>query len=449
MSAIAALALIAFVISVYLTWNTWQSDTILGCTGDSTIDCDAVLGSHWSEWLGLPVSLFGMLTYGAILAVAWPAAKQPFGLAGTCLLALTLTAAGAAVWFIAVQAVFVKSFCPYCMGVHMCGLVVVVLTLFLIRNTSEGVDYEQMGALLGVRKSESKPTQANNATAWSGFHPLIASGVACVGLVVLMGGQLWFAPQTLLVESLDDHESTFLEEEEPEEFSFASGEDDSQDREETGNEESPVAEPSDQPSVSASSRFVKVKGLRNAIDITKYPIIGNPDAPLVFVEMLDYTCKHCRHLHSYIQATLDRYGDQVVFAFYHVPLSKRCNPFIVKDQPGKGNACDYAQLAIGVSVLAPDKFPEFHDWLMESERPPSPGKARRRAMELAGEGVLLDLEIRAETSKKILEQCDTFKATNSGLPILLTEKGIIRGMPENERQWFEILEKQFDIKPLD
>jgi len=444
MSAIAALALIAFAISAYLTWNTWQSDTVLGCTGSSTIDCDEVLGSHWSKWLGLPVSLFGMLIYGAILAVAWPAAKQPFGLAGTCLLALSLTAAGAAVWFIAVQGVLLKIFCPYCMGVHTCGLIVAVLTLFLIRNTSEEVDYEQMGALLGVRNSKNTLSQADNAPARSRFHPLIASGVASVGLVVLMGGQLLFAPQTLFVESFEAQESSSLKEEEPEEFSFASGEEDSQE-----NIESSVLEPSDVPAVGTQSRFIKVKGLPGAIDITKFPIIGNPDAPHVFVEMLDYTCKHCRHLHPFIRATLDRYGDQVAFVFYHVPLSKRCNPFIAKDYPGKSNACDYVRLAIGVSVLAPEKFSEFHEWLMESEKPPSRGEARRRAMDLAGEEVLLDNTLQADTSKKVLKQCDAFKALNSGLPMLLTERGIIRGLPKGEQQWFEVLEKQFGLKPLD
>jgi len=79
---LVALSLGALSASLYLTWSSWQTETVAGCNGEGSLDCDAVLTSHWSKWLGWPVSLFGSITYVGILAVCWPAAKHPAGKAG-------------------------------------------------------------------------------------------------------------------------------------------------------------------------------------------------------------------------------------------------------------------------------------------------------------------------------------------------------------------------------
>ena len=145
--AIAGLALIALVLSAYLTWTTWQASEVVGCSGSSATDCDAVLTSPWSKWLGLPVSLFGTLTYLIILAVLWPAAKRPRGWAETVLLTLALLAAGAAIWFVLVQMIFIGSYCPFCMTVHFCGCTIAVLTILKIRSNPDVANYDQMGGI--------------------------------------------------------------------------------------------------------------------------------------------------------------------------------------------------------------------------------------------------------------------------------------------------------------
>lgn len=448
MSAMVVLALVAFVLSSYLTWTTWQSESVVGCTG-AAVDCDAVLSSHWSKWLGLPVSLFGLLTYAIILGIAWPAAKRPQSIVGTILLTLALLAAGAAIWFVMVQMVFIKSFCPYCMGVHTCGILIAVLTVLLIRNSADThVDYNQMGALLGVRDTNA-PVQANGSQAANGFHPIIATCVACVGLMVLMGGQFLFVPSTLMVELSDAPESEtpvateseegLLEEEPAEEFSFS----------ESSENSTPEQQPADESTATqtdgTTGRMISVEGLAHPIDLTQYPVIGNPDADIVFVEMLDYTCKHCRHMHTFIHDTLERYDGQLGIIIYHIPLSKKCNPHVEKDGIGKKYACDYARLAMGVARLAPKEFPEFHDWLMDGERPPSPGQVRRRALALAGEEVLINETIQSETLQRITEHCNIFHEAKAGLPMVLTNRGVIKGIPKESEQWFQVME-QFGLK---
>jgi len=459
-SLLTALSLVALCISLYLTWTSWQTEAVAGCNGDGIVDCDAVLSSHWSQWLGMPVSLFGSITYLAILSICWPAAKHPEGKAGSGLLALSLLAAGAAVWFIAVQAIFLQSFCFYCLSVHACGLSIAGITLLLIRgSTTQEVDYNQMRSLLGVGKPVETGEPGSRSTLDRPWYPLIAMGFAAVGVVVLMGGQLLFVPEGMIVESIAKDDFSSAEEEETEDQTFESI---SLDDLEEVKEVEEVEEVEDEfvgvetsledlfgsevvEETSEGSRRLFFEGLQKTIDLADYPIIGNPDATHIIVEMLDYTCDHCRHLHPFIESTLEQYGDQIAFVVHHVPLHSSCNRHIKKDRPEKKHACDYAKLAIGVWKLAPEEFQEFHSWLMESEKPPAILEARKRALNLAGEGVLIDDTLKAELEQIISEQCDAFHRLKSGLPILLTEKNVIKGVPRSEKQWGNFLEGQLGI----
>ncbi len=43
---------------------------------------------------------------------------------------------------------------------------------------------------------------------------------------------------------------------------------------------------------------------------------------------------------------------------------------------------------------------------------------------------------------------DVVKEIRSGLPVLLTEVGIIRGLTNDEDEWFMYLEELFEIEPI-
>jgi len=93
------------------------ADAIIGCGGGG---CDAVFGSRWSRVFGVPVAALGagihLLTICALL-LKWKS------IAAGCFTALF----GAACWFIVVQAVLLKAFCPWCMAAHAVGMVVALL----------------------------------------------------------------------------------------------------------------------------------------------------------------------------------------------------------------------------------------------------------------------------------------------------------------------------------
>jgi len=65
---VAGLALVGLLLSVYLLLHAWGMVGSLACGGSPS--CDRVQASRWSEFLGLPVALYGVGGYLALLAAA-------------------------------------------------------------------------------------------------------------------------------------------------------------------------------------------------------------------------------------------------------------------------------------------------------------------------------------------------------------------------------------------
>ena len=97
---------------------------IPGCGGGS---CAAVLGSRWAKAAGLPVALPGALTYLLLLLSLLPRLRR-------MTLPVSSLILGAGLWFTFVQAVILRSFCPWCCALHVCGLA--AFLLMLVRSTS-------------------------------------------------------------------------------------------------------------------------------------------------------------------------------------------------------------------------------------------------------------------------------------------------------------------------
>ena len=451
---IAALAGVAVCLSGYLTWITWSDSSAAGCTAVGPIDCDHVLGSKWSKWLGLPISLIGTLTYGGIVAVSWHFARRSQGMGLTGLLALSMLAAGSAMWFVGLQFFALQNICAYCMAVHACGLTIGVLTLLLLSGSTPGSNEDQMQALLGVVAPANPPTAVATL---SGFHPLVAAAIAGLGLMVLMAGQFFFShsdrPAGLMYEPIPPTASGDVQQAEgTEEQPVPSVRDEEEAIELASAEPDEHSETTPTPGntiADTRQRLINFRGLPEPIDVFDVPVLGNPEAEHVVVEMLDYTCSHCRRLHKHVHASVERYGNQVAFVVVHAPLSRRCNPHIRIDRPVHMYACDYARLALGVWKLDQTKFVEFHEWLMESKKPPSIFEARRKAMKLVGQKILLDQELKADLFRGFASNSDVVKKVQAGLPLLLTEGGVIRGLPKDEGEWFKFLEKLLDIEPVE
>lgn len=114
-----SLALAGFALNLWLLARRLADPaaSIAGCGGGS---CDELLASRWAMIFGAPVTLFGLLVYAGLMFSLTPAGRR--------LNAPLLGAvAGAAGWFVFVQAVLLGKFCASCLAVHGVGTLLVLL----------------------------------------------------------------------------------------------------------------------------------------------------------------------------------------------------------------------------------------------------------------------------------------------------------------------------------
>lgn len=98
------------------------------------------------------------------------------------------------------------------------------------------------------------------------------------------------------------------------------------------------------------------------INLSKAPILGNPNAPITIVEYSDFECPYCARTAPDVLAVLKKYPDKVRIAYKHFPLS-----FHPAARP--------AAIA-SVAAQEQGKFWEFHDVIFKktSERKLKPSE---------------------------------------------------------------------------
>ncbi len=382
--AIAIASVIALGITAYLVTVAMSSSKIAGCGGGQIFDCNDVVNSRWSRWLGLPVSVLALGLYLSVLTatVVGSIRQTPAwmrSIAWTIVILGGLSAGLAAIWFTSLQIFVVKHLCNYCLAAHTCGL---FISGILIWTRPLGIKTIRNLALLSL-----------------------------VGFGMLGGGQLLFKPVTYQFIEHDEPSDT---ENSGEIFEFippadSGGATDNQlsllfrtkmqiaslvspstlsamivtTQETNGNTKSATqkANPSENP---VNRRLVSVQGGSFQLDINQWPLLGKPDAKHVFIEMFDYTCDHCRRTHVAISAAKQKLGDDLAVIVLPVPLNTKCNSAITATGPRMAEACEIAQLAIAFWRVAPVKFPEFHEYLMTTPGNATFAESKAKAIEMLG-----------------------------------------------------------------
>lgn len=148
-----AAALIALAFSVLLALESAGSASLPGCS-DSSKGCLSVLQSPWSKLLGMPVATLSVLFYAGVTIlllmnpIPFQAAEQTDGSNdeakhaapentsknGLLHITLAVSAACAALYFTAIQAFVLKTFCPYCCAAHAAGLIMATSVLIHHRH---------------------------------------------------------------------------------------------------------------------------------------------------------------------------------------------------------------------------------------------------------------------------------------------------------------------------
>ncbi len=123
-----------------------QTTSIVGCgTGSG---CSNVLGSEWSQFFGVPVSVLAGIVYLALLITTWRPSRALYG-------AIAISLTGAALWFIGLLYFTIKAVCPWCLAMHTIGIITsIILVLSLNKlpasNPSAPLRLAPLGAIAAL-----------------------------------------------------------------------------------------------------------------------------------------------------------------------------------------------------------------------------------------------------------------------------------------------------------
>ncbi len=443
----------ALAASAYLAWASLAGGTLVGCSGLPQIGCEQALSGRWAWWCLIPVSVPGFFAYTTMLLAAAclgpkrrPAVQRAAWLA---LVPLAMLATGAAVWFISLMVFAEEKFCPWCLVVHANGLFCsgLVLVAFLRKEQRAGGAHAQRVGEQGAK--------------WQGYDPAPnrplplarLGGLAAAALSVLILGQ-WLGPrpQTHRVELLSGEASAEL---------GLGGPTGSAGGESPGTAKPRAAESAPsfpvvadnvpmRPGVSELSNPDRsaLPGSGSPWDPRANPYFGDAGARYVVVEMLDYSCRHCRQVYQHLKQAHQRYGSQFVVVVLPVPMNKDCNEYVSFTQPDHVDACHYARLAVAVWLADPKKYPLYHDWLLEPPRPPSVADATAHAAELVGREALESALHSPQVEQVLARNRRLYHLLGEGvLPKLVIGRYMSSGQIQYPETVFGMLEDYLGIRP--
>lgn len=507
---VCVLAWLAFSVAGFLSWHALEQGAVAGCGGGGLFDCNDVLNSSWSRWLGMPIAFVGLVCFALIAIVCLlleSGGVQARRRLGTLLVLLAIMVAGASLWYVLLQVFAIKHFCPYCLVVDVCGIAIGALVLWPAINrwrskstgNSNASSMKALQSTFGSPPATARSTPANATAPRDNSAPLIgvAMGSAFALLAVLIGVQIVYPSKTYdiktvaLSDSLNLTGSSDEVADEPTEAALGaqthiamripsepgsatdSPATSPEDKTETGDSDASAStkevtipsatEPSpdkNQPTVSTArpqkERLVSFLGGKLTLDVYKHPLLGSPTAPYVIAEMISYDCPHCRKMSKVIEEGRTRYGDQLAVIIMVVPMEHECNRLVTTNN-SKPGACTTARMALGVASLRPAVFPEFHEWLMHDEKePPELAKIVTKAYGLADRGKMGKFTKSDAISNQIKQYVDLFDTLNKqqkpgskpfGLPVQILGDKVMSGSAEDKEDVFRAWEENTGMKP--
>jgi uncharacterized membrane protein/protein-disulfide isomerase len=414
--AIRLLFLAAALISAYLLSVSLSGGSAVGCAPGSS--CDAVLKSRWGYFLGVPVSLFAILVDGALLLTTFscsvrsnPAQRRK---AWEIMIPGALLVLGAVLWFVAIQAIVLQRYCPWCMASHTCASVGAIL-LLLRAPMREPADKRD-------KESAVSPGKVAKLAAVS------------LALVAVLGvAQIAVAPKTYQVTTIAAATTnaapataiTPLATNTPNVSAT------------TSTNANVATTPPPVAPKPAGEMFGVFGGVVN-VDLAQAPLWGSPKAPFKMVSLHDYSCHHCAEMHSRIAEVYRAFSNSVAVLSLPMPLDGKCNPAIPRTPPAHVNACEYARIGLAVWRARPQALAYFEDWFFEefhrANKPPTVDAARSRAAELAGGIVALDVALRDPwVEMQIGQSIAIFRTSmtqfkNASMPQFIIGTNLVSGM---------------------
>ncbi len=499
---------VALGISSYLAWATIQLGTIPGCEADQYFSCDHVMHSNWSKWLGIPVSIPGGATYAlalvSLMGLSMSRSATAAARWASILVFCSITAVLAGVWFTALQLVAIGKLCQWCLTVHSMGLL--LFGMICAARWVSAKRFLQLGgmglaamAMLVAGQWWNPPAQTFEVVVFDHADGDPAASAPADVLeapadVLDAPVDVLDAPVDSLVGVLDapvqdevpatdnsqlanrdplptaDVPKTVTEVPVPEvpqvvpasaetsmeiiapsETDVAAYPTPTQTPlpEDEGGEvrdEDPQPEAAAQP----ARRIVRLGAQPNSPPLNVYnrPILGSVDAPIVFVELFDYTCPHCRQLNRQLQEVRRRFGKDLAVVVLPVPLSRECNPSVTTDNPSHHDACEISRLAIAVWKLDSQAFVGYHEWLSQPENGRTASEARLQAEQIVDREQLREALAGSLVSQFIGQHAQIYQLIGKGiLPRLYSERMGITGQLGSAQELIDRIAAGHGIRP--
>lgn len=475
------LSLTALSISGYLTYVAFTASKVLGC-GGGTFDCEHVLTSKWSTMLGIPVAAWASTLYLTVLATLVATARPAMSSLPTVMRnwswAIVTTAAVsagvAALWFTGLQVFSLGHLCPWCLGAHACGLLLCVATLTMsplsggVKATAAVIGTLGAAMLVGIQVAtpapptyviENFPAQSAEALPGAGtptdsapnggvFEPEMfdaptdgdevlsapvsdakASTQKTFDSLAAIAA-LWLDPNFVLTTQI-----------------AASAQDSGQANAGQANSSQSNGEqtnPAQAAAQASEDRLVQVASANVKLKSHQWPIIGSPNAKHIFVELFDYTCPHCRATQQAIRGARERFKGELAVIVLAVPLSRACNDTVTTEHSSHRESCDLAKYSIAVWRIAPDKFEQYHEYLMTTEPVPSAALAKSRAAQLVG-AEALDKELaQPNVARYISKHVEMYRKMGAGpIPKLVFATTALTGEMRSVQVLCDTIESQF------
>ena len=129
-----ALAIIGLSVSTYMTIFKIVNDRRM-CLGSG--GCNDINNSPYSEINGIPVAVFGIVGYAAILAVHYLETKRGYFKDNAVMLifGMALTGFLFTLWLVYVEVVLVKALCPFCVTSQIGMTIIFIISIVrLVRD---------------------------------------------------------------------------------------------------------------------------------------------------------------------------------------------------------------------------------------------------------------------------------------------------------------------------
>jgi|GEM_PF-261924 len=430
---------IAALISAWLVYQSLQSGPVPGCTDG---DCGVVLSSKWAKVFGIPVGLFGSLTY---LAFAFLAAR-PFRpdqhrtrIAAAALL-LLIPAAG--LWFAGLQLFVIHAFCKWCSATHAIATAGAILMALAWRResgpppTPPAPPISKKGK---VSKIEPGPALAVFPAFW-GYATILAA-VAFGGFIVAQSlspeppkrrivtasmstPAPGLAPATSIVATATPPPITPAESAVP------------------GSNSPPAAVPGNPPTVDAALKPPSLLSLHDGkfvFEAAELPRYGTLEAPRRFVMISDYTCIHCRQANRILAGVREAFGPSSL-AVLMLPTHHG------------GDSLELQELMLASWQLDPKVWSDVGTDIYFDRLPPKTANVRPILESRLGTNQLAEaLKTHAFWSSNLVSTTKLILAANrektksGSIPQFIIGSEIVVGSPEDDAELFQLLEKNLGL----